>query len=101
MNVTLVEVVEDLVFKSFTCLLNCAYVEATRKMINPQALYQFLTLLECVLINSPRQVISETHDILKTRLPCSRQTEGKMLVVRNSGIAPELFSPESKELLVS
>lgn len=88
-------------FKSFTCLLKCAYVEATRKMINPQALSQFLTLLECVLSNSLRQVINETHDILKTRLPCYRQTESKMLAVSNSGIAPELFSPEGKELLVS
>lgn len=88
-------------FKSFTCLLKCAYVEAIRKMINPQALSQFLTMLECVLINSLGQVISETHAILKTRLPCCRQTEGKMLAVSTPGTAPELFSPESRELLVS
>lgn len=88
-------------FKSFTCLFKCAYVEAIRKMINPQAPSQFLTMLKCVLINSLRQVISETHGILKSRPPCCRQTEGKMLAVSNSGIAPELFSRESKELLVS
>lgn len=88
-------------FKSFTCLLKCACVEAIRKMINPRALSQFLSMLECVLINSLRQVISETRGILKTWLPCYKQTEGKMFAVSNSGIAPDLFSPESKELLAS
>lgn len=88
-------------FKSFTCFLKCAYVEAIRKMINPQALSQFLTVLECVLINSRRQVISETHGILKTQLPCYKQTEREMLAISNSGIAPEFLSPESKELLAS
>lgn len=82
--------------KSFTCLLKCACVGATRKMINPQAFSQFLSVLECVLINSLRQVISETHSILKTRLPCCKQMEGKMLVLSNSGQLPGLFSPEAK-----
>lgn len=85
-------------FKSFTCFLKCAYVEAIRKMINPQALSQFLTVLECVLINSRRQVISETHGILKTQLPCYKQTEREMLAISNSGIAPEFLSPESRAL---
>lgn len=58
-------------------------------------------MLECVLINSLRQVISETYGILKSLLCFYKQTEGKILAVSNSGIAPELFSPESKELLVS
>lgn len=82
--------------KSFTCLLKCACVGATRKMINPQAFSQFLSVLECVLINSLRQVISETHSILKTPLPCCKQMEGKMLVLSNSGQLPGLFSPEAK-----
>lgn len=87
--------------KSFTCLLKCACVEATRKMINPQDLSQFLSMLECVLINSLRQVIRETHGILNSQLPCYRQMEDKMLVVSNSGTQPDLFSPQSKELLAS
>lgn len=87
--------------KSFTCLLSCACVEATRKTINPQALSQFLSMLECVLISSLRQVISETHGILSTQLPCYRQMEDKMLAVSSSGTLPALFSPRSKELLAS
>lgn len=87
--------------KSFTCLLRSAYVEATRKMINPRALSQFLSMLEYVLISSLRQVISETQGILKTQLPCCKQMEGKMLSVSNSGMLPDLFSPESTELLAS
>lgn len=58
-------------------------------------------MLECVLINSLREVISETHGFLKTQLPSYKQMEGKMLIVGNSGVLPDLFSPESKELLAS
>ena len=86
--------------KSFTCWLKCAYAEATRK-INPQALSQFSCVLEYVLLSSLRQVISESHSILKTQLPRYKQMEGKMLVVGNAGILPDLFSPESEELLAS
>lgn len=58
-------------------------------------------MLECVFFSSLRQVISETHGILKTQLPCYKQMEGKMLVVSNSGILPDLFSPKRKELLAA
>lgn len=70
-------------------------------MINPQALSQFLSTLECVLLSSLRQVISETHSLLKTQLPCYKQMEGSTLVGSSSGILPDLFGPESEELLAS
>lgn len=57
-------------WKSFTCLLKHACAEATSKMINPQALSQILSVLGYDLINSLRQVISETYSIPKSQLTC-------------------------------
>lgn len=57
-------------WKSFTCVLKRACAEATSKMLNPQALSQILSVLGHDLINSLRQVISETDSIPESRLMC-------------------------------
>lgn len=64
-------------WKSFTCLLKRACAEATSKMINPQALSRILSVLGHNLINSLRQVISETDSIPQSQLLCCRRWKAR------------------------